>query len=141
VPDAAFGRVRLIPLFAVHPTFTDVYPDMGPAQGGTTITVHGREFPIWEGEIPAIQVTINPMLFVAQYLLLQVAVDTMEYRVDIEQYNTRMFTFDAPPQLVNETDLIAETTLYISFNRQRYYQIPYVFRQYGAKCSGSSVTP
>ena len=45
--NAGEEKVSFEVLYTVHPTFTDMYPQIGVSQGGTEVVVHGNNFPVW----------------------------------------------------------------------------------------------
>jgi len=100
--------------FHVDPLFLDVTPGLGPSQGGTTMSVIGRNFVTWRFEDP---------------LLLLLTAD-IELNVDLLEVTATTFTFETPPQLLNSTDIYSSTQIMISFNRQRFYTVPYQYRQH-----------
>merc|ERR1712100_197516 len=42
--------------FTVHPSFNDMYPPLGPSQGGTELQVAGANMPMWPLDEPLVLV-------------------------------------------------------------------------------------
>lgn len=113
--NAGEEKVSFEVLYTVHPTFTDMYPQIGVSQGGTEVAVHGNNFPVWaESGLP---------LLIAQS-------DDEELAFPIKSVSEKKLVMETPPQLLNSTDVYATSIIFVSFNRQRYYRIPFPFTQH-----------
>jgi len=101
-------------MFTISPTFSDIYPQIGVSQGGTTVTIQGMDFPISESDTPIISVHSGGS----------------EQHLNLESTSSTTLTFQTPPNVVNSTALYSTLDLFISFNRQRFYKVPFTFTQH-----------
>lgn len=104
-------------LFAIHPTFVDMYPQLGVSQGGTEVTVYGRNFPVW------LDAAGNGPVLIAQS-------DDEEIMFPLKTVSETQIVVFTPPQMLNSTDVYATVSIFVTFNRQRYYRVPFAFMQH-----------
>jgi len=115
------------------PKMSDVYPEMASAQGGTTITVFGSFYVGWPRQ-PTIAKFVDPH---GQELVVpQKFIDPL--RIE----------YDAPPYVLNETDISVNLTMYISLSWQTWFKvqlnndttIPIVYYDHSRVTCGQTVT-
>jgi len=104
-------------LFAVHPKFIDMYPQVGVSQGGTEVTVYGSNFPVWRD-----QQGNGPVLIALS--------DDQELMFPFKSVSQDKIVVVMPPNNLNSTDVYASMSIFVSFNRQRYYRVPFSFQQH-----------
>lgn len=126
------------------PIILGITPTLGPSQGGTALTVTGRDFMIHDDALRGPQNN-----FFKHYRpLIRYSVRTVVKRTEIDGYeveetywqqqfsdvaqgwNTTHLFSSAVPQLLNDTDATLNVSLAISFNRQNWFDVGSDFTSY-----------